>query len=169
MNMQKPSEINQLIGQFLALQEQWEDTPDRFDWEALKALAVAGASAYNEGNGPSFQILTIDGMRHGEFHARFLEYSLEAGFDPFKLALSASGRGLVPVFGHEALAESAGDNPWSARMLASLHSLARRRFDTEFAASAHSKADLEHTMLYCRDSIPQDVLQKMAAVANTLA
>src|SRR5476649_3026970 len=70
MTMHKPIEINQLIGQFLELQEQWEDAPDHFDWAALKALAIAGAGAYNEGNGPSFQILTIDGMRHGEFHAK---------------------------------------------------------------------------------------------------
>lgn len=169
MSMQKPNEINQLIGQFLELQEQWEDHPDHFDWEALKGLAAAGAAAYNEGNGPSFQILTIDGMHHGEFHARFLEYSLAAGFDPFKLAQAASGRGVVAVFGHEALAVSAEDNPWSAKMLAALHSLARRRFDAEFVPAAYSKANLEQTILYCRDSIPKDVLDKMSEAASTLA
>jgi len=168
MTMQKPNEINQLIGQFLELQEQWEDAPDHFDWAALKALAIAGAGAYNEGNGPSFQILTIDGMHHGEFHARFLDYSLEAGFDPFKLALAGSGRGVVPVFGHESLALSAQEHPWSAKMLAQLHDLARRRFDTEFAPSAHSKAELEQTLLHCRESIPPDVAEKLAAAATAL-
>src|SRR5471032_2676002 len=168
MTMHKPIEINQLIGQFLELQEQWEDDPEHFDWAALKALAVAGADAYNEGNGPSFQILTIDGMHHGEFHARFLDYSLDAGFDPFKLALAGSGRGVVAVFGHEALALSAQDNPWSAKMLANLHALARRRFDTEFTPSAHSKAELEQTLLHCRESIPPDVAEKLAAAAAAL-
>src|SRR5471030_3520468 len=168
MTMQKPNEINQLIGQFLELQEQWEDDAVRFNWDALKSLAAAGATAYNEGNGPSFQILAIDGMHHGEFHARFLDYSLEAGFDPFKLALAGSGRGVVPVLGHESLALSAQEHPWSAKMLAQLHDLARRRFDTEFAPSAHSKAELEQTLLHCRESIPPDVAEKLAAAAAAL-
>src|SRR5476649_762268 len=137
MTMQKPNEINQLIGQFLELQEQWEDDPEHFDWAALKALAIAGAGAYNEGNGPSFQILAIDGMHHGEFHARFLDYSLDAGFDPYKLVPAASGRGVVAVFGHESLAQSAQDNPWSAKMLENIQRVARRRFDTDFVASAY--------------------------------
>jgi len=169
MNMPKPNEINQLIGRFLELQEQWEDAPDHFHWDALKALAAAGANAYNEGNGPSFQILTIDGMRHGEFHAKFLEYSLQAGFDPFKLVPSASGRGVVAVFGHEALAAAAQDNPCSARMLASLHSLARRRFEAELMSPTYSRADLERTLLYCRDSIPTDVFEKLTSASMALA
>ncbi|WP_296002016.1 hypothetical protein [Rugamonas sp.] len=118
MSMQKPNNINQLLGQLLDLQERWEEFPDAFNWPALKALAAAGADAYNEGNGPSFQILSLDGMRHDEFHLRFLEYSLAAGFDPFKLVQASSGHGLMPVFGHESLAEAATGNPWSAKMLA---------------------------------------------------
>src|SRR5471030_1100706 len=168
MTMQKPNEINQLIGQFLELQEQWEEDPEHFNWAALQTLAIAGAGAYNEGKGPSFQILTIDGMHHVEFHARFLDYSLEAGFDPFKLALAGSGRGVVAVFGQESLAWSAQDNPWSARMLAVLHDLARRRFDSEFVPSAYTRTALEQTLLYCRDAIPKDVVEKLAAAATAL-
>src|SRR5471030_1859255 len=165
MTMQKPNEINQLIGQFLELQEQWEDDAVRFNWDALKSLAAAGATAYNEGNGPSFQILAIDGMHHGEFHARFLDYSLEAGFDHYQLVPAASGRGVVAVFGHESLAQSAQDNPCSARMLETIQRVARRRFDTEFVPSAYTKAELEETLRHCRDSMPKDVAEKLAAAA----
>lgn len=168
MTMQKPNEINQLIGQFLELQEQWEEDAGRFNWDALKTLAAAGATAYNEGNGPSFQILAIDGMQHGEFHARFLAYSLEAGFDPYKLVPAASGRGVVAVFGHESLALSAQDHPWSAKMLEQIQRVARRRFDTEFLPSAYTKAELEQTLQHCRDSMPQDVAAKLAAAAQAL-
>jgi hypothetical protein len=125
MTMQKPSDINQLVGRFLDLQEQWEDQPEKFDWPALRVLAAAGAHAYNEGNGPSFQILSVDGMQHGEFHLRFLEYSLEAGFDPFRLVQAGPGRPLVEVFAHESLANAAIENPWSAKMLACLQQFAR--------------------------------------------
>ena len=125
MSTQTHSDINYLVGEFLYLQEEWEASPDSFDWPALKALATAGATADNEGNGPSFQILAIDGMHHGEFHLRFLDYSLEAGFDPFKLVQASSGRGMAPVWGHEAMAEAALSNPWAARMQARVHEVAR--------------------------------------------
>lgn len=127
MTMQQPNNINQLLGQLLDLQERWEEAPDQFDWAALKTLAAAGAQSYNEGNGPSFQILALDGMQHGEFHWRFLEYSLDAGFDPHKLVAAGSGHGVVPVFGHESLAEAAPHNPWSARMLARVQGAAPAR------------------------------------------
>ncbi len=125
MGMQQPNGINQLLGQFLDLQEQWEASPGDFHWTALQALAAAGAECYNEGNGPSFQILCLDGMQHGEFHLRFLEYSIAAGFDPFKLVQTGSGPGVGPVLGHESLAEAAENNPWSARMQACLQDVAR--------------------------------------------
>ena len=80
MSAQQIANINQLLGQFLDLQESWESAPEDVDWDALKRLAAVGANAYNEGNGLSFQILAIDGMAHGEFHLRFLEYSVAAGF-----------------------------------------------------------------------------------------
>jgi hypothetical protein len=163
MNMQPPNDINRLMGQFLDLQERWEDVPENFNWEALRALAVEGAHAYNEGLGPSFQILAVDGMQHGEFHARFLDYSLAAGFDPFKLARAGSGRGVVAVFGHEALAAAAAQNSWSANMRAQLQDLARTRFGPEFAVAGYSHDDLEQTIALCGDSIPADVLERLSA------
>ena len=39
MNMQQPNDINRLMGLFLDLQEQWEDFPEDFNWEALRELA----------------------------------------------------------------------------------------------------------------------------------
>lgn len=121
MNTQTTDDINQLLWRFQDLQDQWEDVPEKFDWTALRALAVAASRAYNEGSGSSFHILALDGVPHGEFHLRFLGYSLEAGFDPFKLVQAgAGGQRLAPVFGHESLAEAAQHNPWSARMQARL-------------------------------------------------
>ena len=163
MNMQTPININHLLGQFLDQQEQWEESPQDFKWDTLKALAAVGANCYNEGNGPSFQILSIDGMLHGEFHLRFLEYSLEAGFDPFKLVRAGSGHGVTPVFGHEALAEAAPNNPWSAKMLAALHEVARKRFGAGAEASGLSADELAQILARCRDSIPADLYQQLSA------
>ncbi|HEY1147198.1 MAG TPA: hypothetical protein VGF27_01415 [Pseudoduganella sp.] len=108
--------INGLIGEFLDLQEQWQEAPGAFDWNALQDVAVRGAHAYNEGAGPSFHMLVLDGVEHGEFHQRFLDYSLQAGFDPFKLVHADDGHPQMPVFDHESLAAAAAGNPYSARM-----------------------------------------------------
>jgi hypothetical protein len=168
MNMQQPNDINRLMGLFLDLQEQWEDVPENFNWEPLRELAAEGAHAYNEGLGPSFQILAIDGMQHGDFHSRFLDYSLDAGFDPFKLVRAGSGRGLVGVFGHEALAAAAPQNIWSAKMHARLQNLARTRFDLQFEGTAYLNEDLEQTIAICGDSIPAGVLEKLSAALASL-
>lgn len=164
MNMQPPNDINRLMGQFLDLQEQWEDVPENFNWEPLHALAIESAQAYNEGLGPSFQILAIDGMQHGEFHARFLDYALAAGFDPFKLLRAASGRGVVGVFGHESLAAAATHNSWSAKMHARLEDLARTRFEAELETGVNAE-DLGRTIAMFGDSIPADLLGKLSAAA----
>lgn len=165
MNIQQPNDINRLMGMFLDLQEQWESAPDNFDWEALRSVAAAGALADNAGLGPSFQILAIDGMLHGEFHSRFLDYSLDAGFDPFKLVPSGSGRGMTAVFGHETLAAAARENRWSAKMHARLQALARSRFDPELGAAVYSPEDLARIIALCVDSIPADLLEKLAVTA----
>jgi hypothetical protein len=164
MNIQKPNDINQLVGRFLDLQEQWEDSPGNFNWAALKELASTGANSYNEGNGPSFQILCIDGLQHGEFHLRFLEYSLEAGFDPFKLVRVGSGQAVAPVFGHESLAYAAKQNLWSGKMQACLQNFARTRFGSEIEIEGISLSgvDLTRTIEYCQDSIPVDVFEKLS-------
>jgi len=163
MSTQKSSNINQLLGQFLDLQDQWESAPENFDWEPLRALASAGADFYNEGKGLSFQILAIDGMNHGEFHLRFLEYSLEAGFDPFKLVRIGAGDTVAPVFAHESLASAAQRNPFSARMQACIRNLARTRFGSiENENTSFSSADLAGIMEWCRDSIPADVIEKLS-------
>lgn len=161
MNAQPPNDINRLMGQFLDLQEQWEDDPEHFNWEPLRALAADSAHAYNEGLGPSFHILAIDGMQHGEFHSRFLSYAVDAGFDPFKLVPAPSGRGMIAVFGHEALADAAPGNPWSARMLGCVQELARNRFDTAFDEGRYGHGELEQIAALCGDTIPADVLEKL--------
>lgn len=164
MSLHNPNDINQLVGQLLYLQEEWEESPDKFDWTPLEALAAAGATAYNEGNGPSFQILAVDGMHHDQFHLHFLEYSLAAGFDPFKLVQASWGRALAPVWGHEAMADAARSNPWSAKMQARLHEVARARFGSarDVAEMDLSAATLAATIEACRDSLPPDVLDTLA-------
>jgi len=165
MATQKLNDINQLVGRFLDLQEQWADSPGTFNWPPLRVLATAGATSYNEGNGSSFQILATDGMDHGEFHLRFLEYSLEAGFDPFKLVRQGSGDAVKPVFAHESLAYAAQQNPWSARMLACLQNVARARFGSiDIKKTGLSEADLAGIMASCRDAIPADVFDALLHV-----
>jgi hypothetical protein len=155
-------EINGLISEFMDLQEQWARDPSAFDWKTLQALAQKGASAYNEGNGPSFHMLALDGVRHSEFHERFLAYSLEAGFDPFKLARAGSGNVLIPVLGHSGLAEAANMNPSSAQMRASLMEIAQKRFGPLAQEGGEGTQDpnLIRTIEACAESIPLDLLAK---------
>jgi hypothetical protein len=162
MCAQSTYSINQLLGQLLDLQEQWDDSPASFNWEELRALATAGAHCYNEGNGRSFQILATDGMEHDEFHLRFLEYSLEAGFDPFRLVRLGPGEILGPVFAHESLADAAARNPWSARMQARLRDVARARFGGYVHADPRGiGVELGLIVACCRDSIPADVIKQL--------
>lgn len=109
--------INALIGEFLDLQEQWAEAPDAFDWQPLQDLAARGANAYNEGAGPSFHMLVLDGVEHAEFHARFLEYSLAAGFDPRKEVYGDEGHQHMQVLDLESLDRAAAGNPYSFRMM----------------------------------------------------
>jgi hypothetical protein len=165
MSTLKANELNHLMGEFMTLYELWKDSPDTFPWERQRALAVQGALAYNEGYGPSFQILAFDGYAHAQFHERFLGELLDAGFDPFKTVPAPSGISYIPVFGHDGLASAAKDNVFSARMLAALHAAARRQFST--AALATIDADeLARVVLLCHETIPEDVLVAMMGICQ---
>jgi hypothetical protein len=160
-------QINQLIGEFMELQEQWESDRNAFDWTLLQALAKKGARAYNEGAGPSFHALAIDGAQHSEFHERFLENSLQAGFDSFKLVKTGSGTTLRAVISHASLAEAALSNPSSARMRAALLERARARFEPlasgiQKGRPKFSDPELSRVIAACAESIPVDVLKKIA-------
>jgi hypothetical protein len=160
MNTSTAKDINHLVGDFMGYYEQWEDAPAAFPWDDLQALARDGAQAYNEGFGPSFHMLAFDGYPHGEFHERFLNYLLEAGFDPFKTVQAASGASYIPVFGHDGLTEAAKENPVSARMHDTLQAIARQRFGGD--VSAIDAEELQRIVLLCHESIPDDVLSKIA-------
>lgn len=161
-----PNEINRLIGEFVDLQERWEEDPGNFDWAPLQALAAKGAHAYNEGAGPSFHALAIDGARHGEYHERFLAYSLQAGFDPFKLARAGAGTAEIPVIDHASLADAAQYNPSSARMRASLMEVARPVFEPLAQDIERGKAKaslwLFRVVEACAESIPLDLMERIA-------
>lgn len=166
MSGHDPNRINRLIGKFTDLQELWESAPDAFDWASLQALAREGAHAYNEGAGPSFHALALDGAQHGEFHERFLAYSLHAGFDPFKLARVGTGTPEIPVIDHASLAEEADSNPSSTRMRASLMEVARARFaplaqEIE-GGKPNSSPWLVRVVEACAESIPVDLLEEIA-------
>ena len=160
-----PDEVNRLIGEFTDLQEMWENQPDIFDWSRLEALAKNGAQAYNEGAGPSFHALALDGVEHSEFHERFLVCLLKAGFDPFKLARPGTGAAPIPVIDHASLADAALSNPSSARMRASLMEIARERF-APVANDVHTNGsispDVFEVVEACAESIPLDMLERMA-------
>jgi hypothetical protein len=149
------------------LQEQWESDPSAFDWSPLQALARDGAQAYNEGSGPSFHSLALDGVQHSEFHERFLAWVLQAGFDPFKLAQAGSGNARIPVIDHAGLADAASANQSSARMQASLMEAARARFEPlagEIQAGRPLSSDigLLQQIEASAESIPHDLLEKLA-------
>jgi hypothetical protein len=165
MSAHDPNEINRLIGRFTDLQEAWERDPGAFDWAQLQELAREGAHAYNEAAGPSFHALALDGARHSEFHLRFLEYSLQAGFDPFKLSRAGTGMPEVPVIDHASLAEEALSNPSSVRMRAMLMDVARTKFtplaDEIEKGKASSSPWLLRTVEVCAESIPVDLLERI--------
>ncbi|MFC7514825.1 hypothetical protein ACFQUU_07405 [Herbaspirillum sp. GCM10030257] len=166
MSQHSPDGINRLVGDFMDLQEQWENDRENFDWRVLQELAQRSVHAYNEGAGPSFQALALDGMRHNEFHERFLSYLLQAGFDPFHLSSAGSGAAEIPVIDHASLAEAAESNPFSARMRSMLMDLARKHFeplarDVESGMQA-SAAPLFPAAKACAESIPEDLMQRIA-------
>lgn len=156
-------DINHLIGEYLYLEERWQDDPAKFPWVELEALAAAGATAYNEGKGSSFHILALDGMTHAEFHENFLRYSLAAGFDPFKVVFNGHGNTLTTVLNHQSLAESAQNNSASARMLKLLQQKARERFVGEGTDGYRSVEEMETAMTLCADAIPKDLMDKLAS------
>lgn len=158
-------DVNRLIGEFTDLQEIWENDPEHFDWRKLEALAQAGAQAYNEGAGPSFHALALDGVEHSPFHERFLDFLLKAGFDPFRLASPGTGASPIPVIDHASLGEAADVNPSSARMRAVLMNIARERF-AAVAEEATTKDRLApetmQAVTACAESIPSDLLERIS-------
>jgi hypothetical protein len=161
-----PNEINRLIGEFTDLQEQWEAASNQFNWLWLESLAQRGAHAYNEGAGPSFHALAIDGTQHSEFHERFLAYSIQAGFDPFKLAKAGETDVEIPVIDHATLAESSDINASSARMRATLMEIARSRFSALAQEIQNGKSLNDSGLLRqieaCAESFPLDLLENIA-------
>lgn len=158
--------VNNLVGDFMDLQEAWESNPDGFDWSKLDAIVQQGALAYNEGNGPSFHSLALDGVRHSIFHERFLAALLAAGFDPFRLASAGTGGEPIPVIDHSVLAESAEGNASSARMREALMQRAYGYFEP-LAAEVEAGRDPHEHPLYaqlraCAESIPDDLMQRIA-------
>jgi hypothetical protein len=166
MALHDPNEINRLIGEFMDLQEAWEQDPGRFEWESLRALAYNGAQAYNDSSGPSFHSLVLDGVEHNPLHERFLEASIEAGFDPFRLTHAGTHGAPLPVIDHADLALTARANPSSARMRTMLMDLARARFSALAQSSATGTpapdAALMQIVIACAESIPLDILERIA-------
>ncbi len=156
-------EINDLIGEFMDLHEQWMRDPEGFDWSALESLARKGATAYNEGAGPSFHMLALDGVQHGEFHERFLTHSVDAGFDTFKVVRGGNGEAMLPVLCHSWLADAEAMNPSSARMRAFLMELAKKRFGGLVPESGEGvkDANLIRIIEACAESIPAELLVKL--------
>ncbi|HEY8609095.1 MAG TPA: hypothetical protein VIM12_18415 [Noviherbaspirillum sp.] len=158
--------INRLVGEFMDLQEAWESNPEGFDWTQLDMIVQQAAQAYNEGNGPSFHSLALDGVRHSIFHERFLSSLLEAGFDPFMLARAGSDAEPIPVIDHALLAESAETNASSARMREMLMARARDYFEP-LAAAVEEGQDPYQLPLFasaraCAESVPDDLMHRIA-------
>lgn len=158
-------DVNRLIGEFTDLQEAWETDPAHFDWARLETLAQNGARAYNEGAGPSFHALALDGVEHSAFHERFLGFLLKSGFDPFRLARPGTGVAPIPVIDHASLCEAADRNPSSARMRAILMEIARERFAAaaeEAATNGRIAPETAQVVAACAESMPSDLLARIA-------
>jgi len=165
MSERDPDAINRLIGEFIDLHEAWERGADTFDWKRLESLAREGAHAYNEAAGPSFHALALDGVLHDAFHERFLEYSLHAGFDPFKLVQPGNDAAAIPVIDHDDLAEAALSNASSARMHDRLLALAHERFEPLVAAlrdGGELAPEMFKNIEACAESIPPELLRQLA-------
>lgn len=165
----KTPNINGLIGQFMDLQEEWEARPADFAWPSLEALAGQAALAYNEGMGPSFHALVLDGIEHGEFHERFLHYLLQAGFDPFRLLGLDDAHSAAPPISHASLAASARNNAASARMRQMLMDQARTRFAPLLqgpGADDVAHAVLREMALASQDSLPGEILALLPGTTN---
>jgi hypothetical protein len=91
---------------------------------------------------------------------------VQAGFDPFRLAQTGSDTPELPVIDHASLAQTALVNPSSARMRASLMELARARFGPAIqemqSDQPEQKADLLRAIEPCAESIPIDLLERIA-------
>jgi hypothetical protein len=148
--------INRLVGDFMGLYESWQEAPESVNWGSVRTLASQGAQAYNEGNGPSFQILAFDGYPLGEFHERFFNYLLDEGFDPFMTLHSPIPTNRVAVFNHEGLADMAPHSPAAMRMLQRLREIARKRL------LAADSVERRFIVQLCKESIPADILQEIA-------
>jgi len=166
MERSDPNAISRLVVRFVELQERWENDAQEFEWSALQSLAQEGAEAYNEGAGPSFHSLALDGIQHTEFHERFLLESLHAGFDPFKVVCAGSGTSEIPVLDHSGLAEDAQWNASSTRMRATLMDIGRARFEKLAEEMNIGKSPVPTWLIKvleaCASSIPIDLLERIA-------
>ncbi|TFW09887.1 hypothetical protein E4K72_03700 [Oxalobacteraceae bacterium OM1] len=163
MTQSHTADVNALVARFTELQERWEGNPDQFSWEALQELASAGAHAYNDEAGPSFHALVLDGVPHTAFHERFVRFSLDAGFDPFRLGTAGATQSTVrALLDHAALAQAAASNPASARMHAMFLEQARQRFgpmvEQARAGNADAMESLQPVFTACAESIPSELL-----------
>lgn len=159
--------INELIWELIDLQEQWEVDPAAFNWERLRESAKKGAHAYNEGAGPSFHALVLDGVCHTEFHDRFLRYSIEAGFDPFMLVRGSSGKSTNPVISHDSLSHASQTNKISHRMRTALMDIARQRFSELLKNDVKNASDSRSVNSFaiiqaCSESFPLEMLKEIA-------
>lgn len=158
-------DVNRLIGEFTDLQEAWENDSAHFDWARLETLAQDGARAYNEGAGPPFHSLALDGVEHSAFHERFLGFLLKSGFDPFRLVRPGTGVAPIPVIDHASLCDAANMNPSSARMRATLMEVARERFTAsaeEAATKGRIAPETVQVVAACAESMPSDLLERIA-------
>lgn len=171
MSQSHTADVNALVTRFTDLQEQWEREPDHFQWDALQELARAGAHAYNDGAGPSFHALVLDGVPHSEFHENFVRFSMEAGFDPFRVgSAGASQNAMRALLDHAALAQAAAGNPASARLHAMFLEHAQQRYapmvEQVRGGNADVAAQLRPVFTASAESIPRELL---AAVVPELA
>lgn len=120
-------DIEPLMSEWGRLKGAWRACPRRADWQGLRSLAERAAVTRERETGLA---MPCQALRRGEpdvFDEKFLEYLIEAGFDPFE---ALSDRPLALPLDHAALiAATERGNESARRMRALCDRAARVKFD----------------------------------------
>lgn len=118
-------DVEPLLIEWRELKDAWERSPAGADWQRLRLLAERSAVIRERGSGETLARKAMSLEEPDVFHEKFLEYLIEAGFDPF----DAEGQpGGAPLDHGLLLSQSSQGNESSRRMKARCDQLARVKF-----------------------------------------
>lgn len=132
-------DIEPLMSEWLRLKGHWQASPGKADWQGLRALARQAALTRGRETGEAMPRRAFGGAPD-VFDEKFLEYLIEAGFDPFE----TRGERSAAALDHAALlAASERGNESARRMRALCDRAARLKFSPLFGARARRVSSAE--------------------------